>query len=158
MTLAWQLGLGGETCTDKERMWGKGGNVLSHDKLEDISFERPRPLASTDKNKTTGTDRLPLTKQFIDHQDLRNHVENVGVASLWECKGSLLNMVLNPPEIKETCSIVTTHGEHSINCTAPVSTPLSCEQCQSFYNEYINISDEKRKKLELLTQDQNNKL
>jgi len=157
--LAWSSGLGGETCTDKVRVWGKGANVAAHDRLEDISFDRPRPFTTIAKiNTTTNNDRLSPTKQFLDHEELKEHVQKSTVGSLWECKGSLLNMVLNPPEIEEQKKQENNHEDHNINSSIPVTLPLSCGKCETFYGKYINISQDKRKALEHMTTEQNNNL
>ena len=61
ITLAWANGVGGETCTDKQRAWGKGAaQVMSHDMISDMVFDRPNPFdlqPSTDRSKDkTSTD------------------------------------------------------------------------------------------------------
>lgn len=78
VTLAWSSGLGGETCTDKLRVWGIGANVVRHDRLGDITFYCPRLFTTTAQNNTTYTDRLRPTQQILKSI----------VGSLWECKGS----------------------------------------------------------------------
>ncbi|KAH3809710.1 hypothetical protein DPMN_138086 [Dreissena polymorpha] len=41
--LAWSHGLGGNTCTDKDRLWGRGtGTAVLHEEFENINFERPK--------------------------------------------------------------------------------------------------------------------
>ena len=55
ITQAWSNGVGGETCTDKQRAWGKGAaQVMSHDMISDMVFDISSPFdlqPSTDRSK-----------------------------------------------------------------------------------------------------------
>ncbi|XP_052818058.1 uncharacterized protein LOC128244081 [Mya arenaria] len=119
ITLAWANGVGGETCTDKQRAWGKGAaQVLSHDTISDMVFDRPSPFQlqpCTEKtaNKTnTDTDCPPRTEQFLDHSDLQDFVSNSTVANIWECKGTMLYKMLHAPEVKRDINEEILHQEH----------------------------------------------
>ena len=42
VTLVWSSGAGGTTCTGVKQAWGRGATKsLVHEKLVDISFDRP---------------------------------------------------------------------------------------------------------------------
>ena len=157
ITLAWSNGVGGETCTDKQRTWGKGAaQVLCHDRLADMTFDRPSQfelLMSTDCIGPKTSD-LPRTKQFIDHTNMKEFVASSSVQGLWECSGTLLYSVLHAPEISNEAEEDTPHGEHTINCVCPVSLPLSCPKCQTFYEAYVQLTHSS--KLEKATKQQNN--
>ncbi|XP_052784433.1 uncharacterized protein LOC128220191 [Mya arenaria] len=124
ITLAWANGVGGETCTDKQRTWGKGAaQVLSHDTISDMVFDRPSPFQlqpCTEKtaNKTnTDTDCPPRTEQFLDHSDLQDFVSNSTVANIWECKGTMLYKMLHAPEVKRDMDEEIPHQEHCENAS-----------------------------------------
>ncbi|XP_052806740.1 uncharacterized protein LOC128235999 [Mya arenaria] len=162
ITLAWANGVGGETCTDKQRAWGKGAaQVLSHDTISDMVFDRPSPFQlqpCTEKtaNKTnTDTDCPPRTEQFLDHSDLQDFVSNSTVANIWECKGTILYKMLHAPEVKRDINEEILHQEHCENASYPVQVPLSCAKCQTFYDKYVNISSEKIQMLAKSTENQN---
>ena len=71
VTLTWNHGVAGETCTDRKQVWGKGAaKVLAHDPLTDISFSRPdlEQLKSGDK------DHVPKPKLYLDHAELEKDI------------------------------------------------------------------------------------
>ncbi|XP_052788767.1 uncharacterized protein LOC128223530 [Mya arenaria] len=124
ITLAWANGVGGETCTDKQRAWGKeAAQVLSHDTISDMVFDRPSPFQlqpCTEKtaNKTnTDTDCPPRTEQFLDHSDLQDFVSNSTVANIWGCKGTMLYKMLHAPEVKRDINEEILHQEHCENAS-----------------------------------------
>ncbi|WAR14290.1 hypothetical protein MAR_004395 [Mya arenaria] len=143
ITLAWANGVGGETCTDKQRAWGKGAAQIWC-------------LTEKTANKTnTDTDCPPRTEQFLDHSDLQDFVSNSTVANIWECKGTMLYKMLHAPEVKRDINEEILHQEHCENALYPVQVPLSCAKCQTFYDKYVNISSEKIQMLAKSTENQN---
>ncbi|XP_052241252.1 uncharacterized protein LOC127851492 isoform X1 [Dreissena polymorpha] len=145
VALAWNHGLAGKTCTDKDRLWGRGaGTAVLHEEFENINFERPKPddapiLKKTQK-KATGT-QLPKIRSFLDHSDLQDHASESCTNKLWTCKGTLLQKILSAKEkpVNEMKSVE--HSDHTIDPSRPVNE-VTCQPCDAFYKKYINLSAE----------------
>ncbi|XP_060583020.1 uncharacterized protein LOC132739331 isoform X2 [Ruditapes philippinarum] len=159
ITLAWASGVGGETCTDKQQAWGKGvSQVLNHNQLSEMNFRRPSPFVLQQQKEMTCTDNVPKTKQFIDHSELKKDVMESSLRKLWECKGTLLNAILNVPEVEPNVDIEISHGSHEIDSSSAVCQPLPCESCNTFYNKNVNLSNANIYNLAMETKNQNNNL
>jgi len=161
--LAWTHGVGGATCTDKPVAWGKGAaQSLTHDKLSDINFSRPKPHTApvVTKTKTDETAvNMPQIPHELDHESLKVYVGNSSVSALWNCKGTMLYNILHaPPKIvQETVALM--HGQHDLTYMYenPVEN-LVCSPCNEFYNEFVKLSHSNILKVEEATTTQNSTL
>ena len=91
ISLAWSSGVGGTTCTDQRQAWGKGASKsLTHEKISDISFKRPR-LQMVQENTvvTQSIDNVEREGQFLDHSDLQKYIEESPLKELWNCKDTI---------------------------------------------------------------------
>lgn len=131
VVMAWDHGLAGETCTDKQRVWGKGATkVLSnHQQFAEIIGEN--------MNSKEVDDKVARPKQYLDHNDLKTFVKDSAFKPLWECKGTMLNKILSAPETPISDKQPLVHGNHDVDSDKP-SVP-SCSPCKDFYNKYVDI-------------------
>ncbi|KAH3777174.1 uncharacterized protein LOC127844307 isoform X3 [Dreissena polymorpha] len=161
VTTAWTHGVGGKTCTDEQVAWGKGASkVLCHDKLSDIEFKKPGAFDTPTLDKPSKCDLpLPPFRQLVDHSDLQKHVESSSSKTIWDCKQTLLYKVLHAPErtagMNRTEVNETSHGNHNVDSTKPVSGSLSCPQCDVTFQKYVCLDNEKVKSIQQKTEAQN---
>jgi len=134
--IAWDHGIAGETCTDRERLWGKGSNkILScHEELADIVVENM-------KFNYVESDKVAKPQQLLDHKDIRTFVETNPFRKLWECRGTMLNWVLTAPETVAVAKQPLLHEHHDI--IASGATVPSCSSCKVFFNKYVEIGNNK---------------
>ena len=161
VSLAWSHGVAGETCTDKERAWGRGaGKAVLQEKFENIDFNRPKPDAApvvkevVKDAKTTG---LPKIVTYLDHQELQKHANDSCTTSLWTCKGTLLNKILNAKKRTVIEKLPLEHTCHDIDGSTPVKD-IQCQPCKEFYDIYINVSDEAKADISQSTSSQSSSL
>ncbi|XP_060586523.1 uncharacterized protein LOC132742209 [Ruditapes philippinarum] len=150
VTLAWSNGIAGQTCTDKLQIWGKGAtNVLSHDPISQMNFDRPNQFILTNETSDSpgkvhaDSDSTSNIEQFVSHEDLIEFATNSSVGRLWDCKGTMLNKILLAPVIKERKEIEVVHQDHCVDSSNPVNVPLSCGKCETFFKQFIDLSPEK---------------
>ncbi|KAL3847995.1 hypothetical protein ACJMK2_018882 [Sinanodonta woodiana] len=158
ITLAWANGFAGETSTDKKRVWGRGAaQVLSHDMISDMVFDRPSPfelkLNSDKSNEKAATDKPTSIQQFINHSDLQEFVSNSAVKDIWECQGTMLYKMFHAPEESRCPADEIPHQEHTLDSANPILVPLSCNKCQVFMKsmfksaEKVGVTWNRRQKL-----------
>ena len=161
ISLAWSSGVGGTTCTDQRQAWGKGASKsLTHEKISDISFKRPR-LQMVQENTvvTQSIDNVEREGQFLDHSDLQKYIEESPLKELWNCKDTMLYQVLKAsgPSSVELEEIQ--HGDHNVeDPSGPVTLPLACCCCAHFYKHYILLQRDHYSNIQKLTINQNNNL
>ena len=119
VSLAWSHGVVGESCTDKERLWGRGaGKAMLQEKFEDIDFARPKadaaPLLAKNVKSAKAT-RLPEPLPLLDHSDLQKHALTSCTEELWSCKGTLLYSILHAKKKPVIETVELKHGEHDID-------------------------------------------
>lgn len=145
----------GLACIDEQRRWNAGTpKNLEPKRLSQINFKHHKAEQQYNVNcRAAVTQSLPNAPHYLTHKDFRDGVDKAPIQPLFLLKNTLLEKCYNaspsaePPQNSTVDKdFVQPHQTHS--------NDLSCNQCKTFYQAYIEVSKEQAAQLELETREQ----
>lgn len=151
-----ESGKTGLACTDEQRRWNAGtAKNLEPKRLSQINFKHHKAEQQYNVNcRAALTQSLPNTPHYLTHKDFRDGVDKAPVQPLFLLKNTLLKKCYNASPSAEPPQNSTV-DKHFVQPHQTHSNDLSCNQCKTFYQAYIEVSKEQAAQLELETREQN---
>lgn len=148
-----ELGYISQTCTDMPCTWNKGTRNVEPALIKAIDFktETYQNILNKSSDKLIKKARLEVPKPiaYNSYNELAEGWKNAIFADVLKIEGTMASEILQEPLSTTKCSNQIDYHSHDSDTLF-----ASCYVCESFYNKYVNIGEDKIAKIFTMTKTQ----